>query len=383
MRVVSIVLGLSGAISANSAVFAAASVNDRVAKDWDYNGRVILGHIGYDICEWDARSGKLLWRLPGHTEQIVSAELSPDGRRAITTSYYPPNEAGIPSKDTSTRLWDLVQGRQIKELDGEIGRGFSADGHRILTVKSGDGTALAFIGDENTGERLGTFQVAGNDVAFSPSGREICANDGGGFTYVYDSRTGVEVGRCELTDGFRRHVKFGTNDGTLLGYDTYCAELWDIKANKPIVEISNEKDKQIADMNRAPLSVPEAALDKNGTLVLTPAWFGANLYETKSGRLAFHLEAPATCWAIDLSPGGNYALVQSLESLSGGPFVGTAWDLRKRKLVRKFGDTPVCFSKDGKTFLTETEHDLGYKNLTVYSSETGAILRRIDLHSMK
>ena len=33
---------------------------ERPSLGWDYDGKRILGHIGYDICLWDATTGKLL-----------------------------------------------------------------------------------------------------------------------------------------------------------------------------------------------------------------------------------------------------------------------------------------------------------------------------------
>ncbi len=36
---------------------------ERPSRGWDYDGRRILGHIGHDICLWDAETGKLLHRM--------------------------------------------------------------------------------------------------------------------------------------------------------------------------------------------------------------------------------------------------------------------------------------------------------------------------------
>jgi hypothetical protein len=35
----------------------------RPHPDWDYDGERILGHVGFDICLWDAKTGKLIYTL--------------------------------------------------------------------------------------------------------------------------------------------------------------------------------------------------------------------------------------------------------------------------------------------------------------------------------
>jgi hypothetical protein len=54
---------------------------ERPSRDWDYDGQRILGHLGHDICLWDATTGKLLQRMKEHKERIKAVQLSPNGKQ--------------------------------------------------------------------------------------------------------------------------------------------------------------------------------------------------------------------------------------------------------------------------------------------------------------
>ena len=82
---------------------------------------------------WDTATGKLLFRLEGHTEQVRYAVYSPDGKR-IATSEMPRNRGG------EVKLWDAVTGRELLSLKTTpnlrmgfalLGPSFSPDGHRL------------------------------------------------------------------------------------------------------------------------------------------------------------------------------------------------------------------------------------------------------------
>src|SRR6185369_5496689 len=73
---------------------------ERPSRSWDYDGTRILGHIGYDICLWDATTGKLLHKMKEHKERIQAVQFSPDGHHAISSSWMDPGPIMYKSKDT-------------------------------------------------------------------------------------------------------------------------------------------------------------------------------------------------------------------------------------------------------------------------------------------
>lgn len=116
----------SVALSPDGTRFLAASW-DRTARIWDIATREVLHELPQsglyvhaaawsprgDICVtagssrdgfiklWDAGTGELLSSVDGHTDTVISATFSPDGRWLLTTSY-----------DETARLWSVADPRR-------------------------------------------------------------------------------------------------------------------------------------------------------------------------------------------------------------------------------------------------------------------------------
>ena len=74
---------------------------------------------------WEAATGKEVRVLTGHTNRVVSAVFSPDGRRILTASW-----------DGTARIWDLATGKELFGLPDPrfsvASAVFSKDGSRVL-----------------------------------------------------------------------------------------------------------------------------------------------------------------------------------------------------------------------------------------------------------
>jgi WD40 repeat protein len=75
---------------------------------------------------WDAKSGAEIKQLKGHTDEIWSVALTPDGARAVTVS-----------KDTTTRIWDVATGTELVKFGGHTARvnsvAVTPDGTHVVT----------------------------------------------------------------------------------------------------------------------------------------------------------------------------------------------------------------------------------------------------------
>lgn len=119
---------------------------------------------------WDARTGKRLRSLHGHTEKVVSATFSPNSKTLATASH-----------DNTVRLWDVNTGSLKQTLKGQSGQlghmmfavAFAPNG---TTVASGDGMEIR-IWDAVTGELLKTIRPANKvlSLAFSPNGQTLAS----------------------------------------------------------------------------------------------------------------------------------------------------------------------------------------------------------------
>jgi WD40 repeat protein len=108
------------------------------------DGRVkAVGGSDGSIELFDARTGKTLHRLHGHTMAITSLAFSPDGRLLLSASL-----------DKDARLWSVATGELVHLVRWHFGpvasAVFSADGRWILTA----GPGTAGLGLVSTGERV-------------------------------------------------------------------------------------------------------------------------------------------------------------------------------------------------------------------------------------
>ncbi len=122
---------------------------------------------------WDAATGQEVRRLKGHTDDVLSAAYSPDGKTIVTTSY-----------DRTARVWEAATGKELFPLGGDSDGGvfsaaYSPDGKSIVTAH-GDATVriwAAATGSEL--RRLTGHGCNGNDTcvvfsaAYSPDGKHI------------------------------------------------------------------------------------------------------------------------------------------------------------------------------------------------------------------
>ena len=132
-----------------------------------------------------------LFTLKGHTGTIHSSSFSPDGRRIV---------AG--SDDTTARVWDATDGRELLTLKGHGGgidsAAFSTDGTRIVIgtwIKTGR------VWDAASGKRAPIVPRHPNAVhtavVFSPDGQRLLTLDRDGNVAVWDATSGRQLLRLK------------------------------------------------------------------------------------------------------------------------------------------------------------------------------------------
>jgi WD40 repeat protein len=161
-----------------------------------------LGYQGHTVRVWEVESGKMLHRLTGFTDRILSTAFTSDGNRLVALSY-----------DQTLRVWDLPGGRQracqaIKPHLSQFQTLAALDDHRVVFAAGIHALVWDF-------ER----------------GREVAR-----WTDRNGNLTGVAVsGRHGLTSG----GSFGKPKGHLA---SWALRVWDVASNQESRELRGHTD---------------------------------------------------------------------------------------------------------------------------------------------
>jgi hypothetical protein len=148
--------------------------------------RIVSGCGDITAKVWDARSGKELLSLKGHTEDVTSVAISPDGKHIVSGSW-----------DSTVKVWDARSGKDLLTLKGHTGLvtsvAISPDGTRIVSG-SQDGTVKMW--DARSGNDLLSLKGHSNrvsSVAISPDSTRIFAQEESGKILAWNSVTGQQL----------------------------------------------------------------------------------------------------------------------------------------------------------------------------------------------
>ena len=123
---------------------------------------------------WSLDSGKLVWRLPGHSESVTAVAFSPVAAILVSASA------------REVKFWDVLDGREIRTIDAPFVDHlvFSPDGE-LLAMASVGAISIRDIG----GHELGVLDVSTERLgrlAFSPDGKKIVVGDSHGHVRLWD-----------------------------------------------------------------------------------------------------------------------------------------------------------------------------------------------------
>jgi WD40 repeat protein len=170
------------------------------------------------VSVWETDTGRRVFTLRGHGDEVTSVAFTPDGQRLVSGSF-----------DKTASLWDLQTGKEIRRFRGHQGEVFgvavSPDGKRLLTcsgtlgavpdkMKAADKQDVVKapkpappaaapdntvrLWDLDTGAELGSFpghQNAVLAVAFSPDGTRAVSGSFDMSVRVWQVETGLELRR--------------------------------------------------------------------------------------------------------------------------------------------------------------------------------------------
>ncbi len=310
---------------------------------WSPDGRLIAtgGSAGGteedDAILWDARTGRRLFTLKGHTADIGYVAFSPDSTRLVTAA-----------NDNRAMVWDTATGKLILTIPGDTfeltGATFSPDGARLALIENGRVGTVRVV-DALSGRdllRLTVHESLSQQPIFSSDGTTIAAG-GDGSIFQWDATTGRPV----------RTIDSG--GVATLAYSPNGRELASTQLSDPIVRIWDAATGHLVRTLQGHVGgVIGVDWSHDGTLIATGGRDGtARVWDAATGEQRLVLAGHAGLVAlVAFSPDGTRLVT------GGSDGTARVWDITPAATAESLGiaragwATSVAFSPDGSTILT-------------------------------
>ena len=188
---------------------------------------------------WNLKTGQAIQVLKGHNEIIHAVAITPDGTKAITGSGRPSFSESTSSADNDCILWDLNTGQAISILKGHtrevVAVAMTPDGKKAV---SGSKDNTCIVWDLLTGQQIYTLKGHNsgvNAIDITPDGIYAISGSHDNICIFWDIAEGQVIKKLAGHTGPVMAVSL-TPDGSRAisgSYDKTCI-LWDIKAGESI-----------------------------------------------------------------------------------------------------------------------------------------------------
>jgi len=249
----------------------------------------------------------------GHNNGVGIAIFSPDGKQILSASYYQP-----------VKLWDTESGREIRTFrhqDSVMSLCFSPDGRQIIT-----GSMDIKLWDIKAGREITTFSGHTdivNSLIFSPDGKQILSGSRDETVKLWDVKSGREIKTFPGHTDSVESVYFSPDGKKILSVSESSIILWNIENGNEIRKFSKHKNK------------------------LTSIYFSNNG-------------------------------IQIIYVPSTSPHDVIFWDLENDREIKSYSIyawSPICFSPDGKYFISSNE-----RKFKLIDLNTGNVIQTFSGH---
>jgi WD40 repeat protein len=281
---------------------------------------------------WHARTGKLRFKLRGHTGQVLDAEFNPTGDQIVTAST-----------DQTGRVWDATTGIGLTVLGNHtnyiLRAHFSPDGKSIVTAGA-DHRATVF--DADSGTVLATLIGHEDDVTdavFNRDGTTIVTASPDGTARLWDPSPDPPLALFGRHRGAITSLSFSPDDQLVAS----AGEDGDVR----IWRFGGGLVKRFA----TPAPATRVVLRGNGSLLLASSGNGTvRVWRTSDWSRAGTFRHRFPVAAADLSPDGRFAATADEEGTVRVWQVATSrtrWIWSRRRPI-----AAVAFSPDSSMLVT-------------------------------
>jgi WD40 repeat protein len=240
------------------------------------DGKTLVAMSQFEVCLFDAATGKLTKRIRPSKGFISRAALSPDGKRLVHLCYTIGDEQG----DKTIQVRELATGRKTLEVDASelLWLGWSSEG-QPLALNKGEGEL--FLRELTTGkekrfeaEDLKALLTEETAFAYTARGKLLAVIDVDGHIQVWDAATQKKRYAFEAKAKGAIALVFSPDGRMLAALTTTGVRLWNMAAGKETHSVAaDQKD------------LEAIAFSPDSTMLATiSCWQGARLWDLASGR---------------------------------------------------------------------------------------------------
>lgn len=316
-------------------------------------GTLRLSIFGDTVCQFNTATGEKILTMTGHTGDVTSLSISPDGEWGVTGSF-----------DSSLKLWRLRSGRCLRTFRGLAG---SVDAlwidskHRfVLTLVHG--SSLQFWNVDLLCNRPRLI-IAPLMICMVSSSEEVSQRQSQLETLISGVKESISqknyaeavqsLNQAKKIDGWQ-NIRATLNLPTLIGTHSYATGI-DDAASSAMFQAHDDV-------------ISSVALSYDGKLAVSTGKDQViRLWRFPKGELVSEMTAHYD-WvrSVDMTIDGHFAVSGSWDKTI------RIWDLGSGKMVRKMAEpvkdiTCVRFAPDGSTIASSS----GWGEITLWNGKTG------------